>query len=784
MNLFVSRLVRVYICFAFVVCSITVNAQHPIVPKSDVVYTLPQIPIDTLQRIQTLFPNMFAYPFFVDINFISQSSSIVVNDTVYYTMHFASPGAYSLNIIFDSLYINEHGIIWLYNPSKTSVAGPFYKKNIHNHSFASPLIWGDTICITYCEPLTVNQNTRIFIRQISHDFKQDFEAKKQLKALADTCNVNINCGEGTTWYNEKRAVCKLIIGGTSICTGTLVNNTSHDATPYVLTANHCLSSQASAEKTVFYFNYEYQDCEGSGQLNNSYVISGSNLVATSPGGKIDFTLLQMVEIPPAAFNVYYAGWDASGTITKGSVCIHHPRGDAKKISIDNDSYSTASFLTYVKLSHWKISRWDKGTTESGSSGSALFSMNKQVIGTLSGGEANCSKPINDYFSKLSVAWDYHTNDNERLKPWLDPQNTGKTVCTGFDPNLHDTHVISNIKLTDSIGLYDFANKATGLWTGVNEIGWSQFADYIPFSFNKNIYAISLLGSIDTTQDMSHLIFKIWQGVNKPEQVLYSTPLHKSMVVDSVWIKIIPDEAIQTNGSFWVGYEIQDKCSAFTAFMAKPRSVENSLYIEHPKRWIPANLVGINSSLAVELYVTNQPDTISVIEIEKPIFAAKINHTIKSYSTVELFAVDSIPCLYDTTQYFLVSPDNGISTWNGPNNVSLQCISNVYSKNTAPYIQGITVGIHSVPQSNNVTRCMVWDKSNENIIYEKDIPNTELRATHKNQIYFDTPIPIGETFSAGLCFDLRDYDTNISVYSIHNSFTNSIGTMFIPYNWYS
>lgn len=782
MNSHAIRILRV-ILFCLIIYAggtpLLVNAQHPFVPQTDITYTLPPIPNDTLEALQTRNPNMFAYPFIVDINIVNQGSSILLNDTIYYTIQCASPGAFSLNVLFDSVHIPDNGTIWLYNPQKTSIAGPFSNKNIRNHAFASPLIWDDTICITYSEPFIFQSKSSVIIHQIAHDFKSN----NLLKAEALPCNVNIHCNEAVAWQNEKRAVCKLIIGGTSICSGTLLNTTSNDLTPYILTANHCLSTQTSASKTVFYFNYEYDNCEGTGSINTSQYISGSDLIATSPTGKIDFTLLKAHHLPPSEFKVFYAGWDASGNSSKGSVCIHHPRGDAKKISIDTDYFTSATFFSYLKFSHWKISRWDTGTTESGSSGSGLFNMNKQLIGNLSGGEANCDNPVNDYFSKFSSAWDYYDANNEQLKVWLDPENTGKTTCYGYDPNAEYSHIISNILYDDTLVICNFNSKASGTWTGINEIGWKEYADYIPYTTHINIYGISLLGYIDTTQNLNDVVIKVWQGIQKPEQVIYSKPLEKSNCIDSIWIRIIPEQSIVTNGSFWVGYELQNNSTAFTSYMAKPNNRLNSMYVKHPKDWIPTQTIGVNSSLAIQTYLTNQPDTLQSITIDKPGFVSQIQEQQIPLEPIELFVHDSIPCLYDSTRYLLISSDNGIDTWNGPNNLGITCMSNTFKIKEPIYIRGLKIGIANVPQQTTNTTLRLWDKTFSEVLAEKSISNTELQQQKYNQIHFANPILITETFAAGICFSEDSYTNNISIYNLHNTFTNTSASMYIPNKWY-
>ena len=64
--------------------------------------------------------------------------------------------------------------------------------------------------------------------------------------------------------DEKKAACRISIkAGFSYgwCSGSLINNTANNCTPYVLTADHCAfgqSSYASANdhnQWIFYFNY-------------------------------------------------------------------------------------------------------------------------------------------------------------------------------------------------------------------------------------------------------------------------------------------------------------------------------------------------------------------------------------------------------------------------------------------------------------------------------------------------------------------------------------------------
>ena len=198
-------------------------------------------------------------------------------------------------------------------------------------------------------------------------------------------------------------------GGTTICSGTLINNTLNNAIPYVLTATHCISDETTAKTASFYFDYENSQCGIANSSLPNNIVKGSDLVATSIQTdkiKLDFTLLKMKSPPPANFFPYFAGWTLSTTPPQSGVCIHHPKGDVKKISVDSNAVLNGSFTDdgFRADSHWNIVEWSVGATEPGSSGSPLFNQNHQLVGDLTGGDAICDLAYNDFFAKLYESW--------------------------------------------------------------------------------------------------------------------------------------------------------------------------------------------------------------------------------------------------------------------------------------------------------------------------------------------------------------------------------------------
>jgi len=401
-----------------------------------------------------------------------------------------SPGAYSLSLVFDKFSLPKGGQLFIYNYSDDRVLGAYTEKNNKaSGRFAIEPLAGEDLIIEYIEPLNPEFKAELQLGKVYHDFKNVFrilEAKSSLtKSSSGSCNVNINCPEGLNWQVEKRAVCHITYDG-FIASGTLMNNTKKDGKPYILTAHHVINEEAIAEEAIFYFNYESESCDGTnGTMSQS--ISGANLRATT--NRLDFSLLEMSSIPPSIYQPYYAGWDRSGEVPSQTVCIHHPNGDVKKISMDQDAPITDTYTdsdySFDVNTHWHIETWELGTTEGGSSGSPLFDMNHRVVGDLTGGDANCSSSVDDYFAKFSSSWNTYPAKENQLKYWLDPENTGVLLLDGYSPSIQvdksivcvesDVEVSFNFVMDYDTYSWDFgtdANPSSATTKGPHKVQYS------------------------------------------------------------------------------------------------------------------------------------------------------------------------------------------------------------------------------------------------------------------------------------------------------------------------
>jgi len=350
-----------------------------------------------------------------------------------------SPDASGLGLIFDLFDLDDEEKVFVYSPSKRKVLGAFTSRNMNkSKTLAVRPLANDSIIIEF--QFNINRKDALHIGSVIYDYRGIYSTiavKDEWYNASGSCNVDINCPEGQDWQSEKNAVCRELIyksdhGYSELCTGVLLNNTEDTDIPYVLTTNHCIENNSHAENTIFVFQYESPDCEGpDGSVTNS--ISGAGLKATSEN--LDFTLVELNIIPPITYNPIYAGWSNEFIPPVNSVTIHHPNGDVKKISVDNDPAVVTSYSDFDDNTFWNILQWDIGTTEAGSSGAPLFNQDHRVIGILSGGDAHCGNSVNDYFLRLTNAWDDYSSSGEQLKFWLDPENTGATSINQRDPYL-------------------------------------------------------------------------------------------------------------------------------------------------------------------------------------------------------------------------------------------------------------------------------------------------------------------------------------------------------------
>lgn len=361
-----------------------------------------------------------------------------------------SEGAIALILKYSEFYIPSGGRLFLYNEDHTHILGAYTENtNPRAKEFATEAIAGDIVTLEYVQGINTRQEDkpRIHISGIGYCYNHVSVVNNIQTKINESgsCQVNINCTEGDDWQHNKKGVARTItpIGdGWYYCSGSLVNNTSDKVMPYYLSAHHCFyddaKNQAIFSQMIFYFHYEAPGCSNpmAAPTTTKTLVGAELLVDIDIEGGSDGALLLINEDIPETYDVYYNGWDISGDIPLSGVGIHHPKGDVKKISTYKSPATSATWWDGEyrgdESAHWKVifaaTANGHSVTEGGSSGSPLFNENHLIVGTLTGGNSSCSyRTGNNLYGKLSQHWDKYT---QKMRPYLDPDNTGKTSIDG------------------------------------------------------------------------------------------------------------------------------------------------------------------------------------------------------------------------------------------------------------------------------------------------------------------------------------------------------------------
>lgn len=630
----------------------------------------------------TLKPLQFAHPFDVKLNLKNAGKWYSDDDLNVWQLRVRSVGAYSLNVIFNQFNLPENARLFLIGVNSGEILGAYSSaNNSESRVLAVEPVAGDELLIQYEEPVGVEFPGELEISRVSHDFVgiKSYDPRRPMGILSGSCNVNVNCDLANGTESIRDAVCRIMIEGTELCTGTLINNTSLDGTPYLLTAYHCVGTPRKATSAVFIFNFESPSCAFiPGDVSRS--LSGSTIKASFDS--LDFALLQLNNAVPYSYRPHFAGWNRRNVAPSSSMTIHHPQGDVKKISIDKDAALTGKFSSsYLAKGFWNIVRWDYGTTESGSSGGPLFDQNKLLIGTEIGGAATCQLPTNDYFSKFALAWNYRSETSRQLKAWLDPINSNVESLSSLspDPGKNLCKPVTNFKDNDAYAAIQITNGISkkGYYSGSNLAGFTDFAEKYTFSKNCEIQGVTIgIAKVKTNPlfDKSYIDIQVFEGTDHPTTLLYS----EKFDIKKFWIdgmNYLPFQTqVKTTGNFFISYNIQElhEGDTLAVYMANRKSdFTNSFYLKNQTGWLSynsQNLNGNGSALLIELIACNIDSPSGLTDIDNELVDARFfPNPMQGNSILTVKTRDTIECVENTMIYDLLGKEQNVNCiQNGPN----------------------------------------------------------------------------------------------------------------------
>jgi len=349
-----------------------------------------------------------------------------------WTLDVHAPGATDVNLGFGEFELPPGAQLWVVDPKSRTYEGPYtWRDNSAHGELWVPALPGDHLRVELRLQGDVKFEPRLRLDHVGYGFLDLFGTS--LDRDAGLCNVDIVCPEGDPWRDQARAVAIYSLGGSRLCTGTLVMDTVSSFRPFFLTAANCGVDEASAPSMVVYWNFESPTCGqvGGGSLDQNQ--TGATLRARRDD--VDFALVELDERPDPSFGVFHSGWDRTGLPAPNVAGIHHPNTAEKSISLSDDPLTVQDSCIggTTPDTHWRVDDWEIGTTEPGSVGSGLWDGSTGLlVGFLSGGLAACGNQESDCYGRFDVAWD-GPDSTSRLRDWLDPTDTGAVQVTGADP---------------------------------------------------------------------------------------------------------------------------------------------------------------------------------------------------------------------------------------------------------------------------------------------------------------------------------------------------------------
>lgn len=265
------------------------------------------------------------------------------------------------------------------------------------------------------------------------------------EASPEDCLEFASCFDATdfpAYETAKGAIVNILFedeGITFTCSGGLLNYDTEGGPVtnlYLLTANHCIRNQASADTIDPAYNFRWNACPPS-SWNYDLGPIGGTLLATAPFPGPDVSLVAM-NTAGIDFPLSLLGWTTSAVAPGTKLFrLSHPysaipgSGDPDKIILpqmysEQSSTSSPDFLCEgVELDTFLHSVMSLGTTAGGSSGAPLMLPTGQVVGQLLG---KCPSSFDscqyDTFDSLDGRFD---RSYPLLATYLSPSSSGPCV---------------------------------------------------------------------------------------------------------------------------------------------------------------------------------------------------------------------------------------------------------------------------------------------------------------------------------------------------------------------
>ncbi len=440
-------------------------------------------------------------------------------------------GAESLMLLYDDFWLPKDAKFFLYTENERQILGAFtHDNNKKSGKFSTATTIGESVYLEYHEPTIFTGSARISINKVLQKLPSGRSNGEFGFGASEDCHININCEQGTAYQDYKRGVVRIMLVlqrrtddaiFAGFCSGSLVNNTAQDQTPYLLTAFHCILEGFDPlyDQWQFNFGYEGENCNNPNAEPILKTIVGAKEVASRQDP--DFLLVKISTTVPSSFSPYFVGWNrAMDAIPQNTAMIHHPCGDIKKITVDNQNTAAVSprnlnweAYSSTPNSHFRVAA-DEGFSQIGASGSPLLGEDGLLYGQLHGGTIdNDACTINElFYGRLAVSWEGNAAAS-RLSDWLDPTNSGVSTLEGLDPFGHLANFIGFIQTPEGEGIggatvvLEGTDSTTSVVTDENGLFITQLPRTSAYrlTFSKNSDPLNGVTTFDIVKIRRHIL---------------------------------------------------------------------------------------------------------------------------------------------------------------------------------------------------------------------------------------------------------------------------------------
>jgi hypothetical protein len=297
--------------------------------------------------------------------------------------------AHRLRLHLQNAVLPEGVTLWVYGAGQTPIG--FGRELLDERgNLWTPSVRGETVYLDVEVPAN-NAAASFMISEVLE--LVDVKLSSIRPEDSPTCLVDATCVSSSTFSqiaSAKKAIASLFFvtsDGGAVCTGGLLNDLTSSGTPYLLTANHCFSSQSVATSLEAVFDFQTSSCQGTFNRDTAPTVNGATWLISSSTS--DVTLVKLNSIPSGRILL---GWNANASAVPSGTVLHRISHPVPGEDIFPQSYSNTLVDTATGICSgfsrtnfiYSTSVGGQGGVYGGSSGSPVMLSNGQVVGQLLG----------------------------------------------------------------------------------------------------------------------------------------------------------------------------------------------------------------------------------------------------------------------------------------------------------------------------------------------------------------------------------------------------------------